>query len=125
MKFLVLSFFISFNISAGILTPRVCDVNRYIGSFSFTEFEVTNNKLTRNLNSRSIAKAESFELQDQKVKIGLRKTFQKNNKTFVFHFENPRQPNSVDDYLSISNNRGHKIIYPLKCKLINTRISRR
>ena len=37
----------------------------------------------------------------------------------TIHIEDVASPNQINDYLSIRSPRGHEIVYPLNCKLLN------
>ena len=46
---------------------------------------------------------------------GFRKTMYKDGEKIVIHIENPSSFSDANDYLQITNSKGHKMTYPLTC----------
>tara|TARA_B100001971_G_scaffold91031_1_gene83960 strand:+ start:30640 stop:31038 length:399 start_codon:yes stop_codon:yes gene_type:complete len=73
-------------------------------------FHQTENKAQRSISS-------VFEARSQKTHKGLRRTLYLNGNKHLIHIENVNNLNDHDDYLAVTSQKGHKMTYPLNCKL--------
>ena len=61
---------------------------------------------------RSIASAS---IRSQISASGFTKTTSINGKRYTIHVENIASPSEVEDFVSVRNDAGHEITYPLNC----------
>jgi hypothetical protein len=112
----VLTIFNSANASSKKLEPSLsCTTNFGEKSFTLEEGTVAFHRIERKA-KRSISSV--YEARAQKTLRGLRKSLYLNGLKHTIHIENLKNLNNGDDYLAISSPKGHKMTYPLNCKLL-------
>lgn len=110
----VLTIFNSANASSKLEPTLNCTTNFGEKSFTLEEGTVAFHKVETKA-QRSISSV--YEARAQKTLKGIRKSLYLNGLKHTIHIEDFKNLNSGDDYLAISSPKGHKMTYPLNCKL--------
>ena len=59
-----------------------------------------------------------YEARTQKTHTGLRKSLYLDGNKHLIHIQNLQDLQSGQDYLAVTSPKGHKMTYPLNCKII-------
>ena len=114
----LLAFLSVFNLSHASVkqVPSVsCKTN--FGEKAFTieqgtvAFHTTENKAQRSISS-------VYEARTQRTQKGLRRSLYLNGNKHLIHINDVNNLSDQEDYLAVTSQKGHKMTYPLNCKLV-------
>lgn len=113
----LLAFLSVFNMAQASIKaqPSVsCKTNFGERAFTIEEgsvaFHQTESKAQRSISS-------VYEARSQRTQKGLRRTLYLNGKKHLIHIEDMSNLSDKEDYLAVTSQKGHKMTYPLNCKL--------
>lgn len=109
-------FFVAFAGSAtAAVKPIECSTNFGEKSFTIEDDTVAFHEVEENA-GRSVSSV--YEARTQKTHKGVRKSLYLNGNKHLINIENINQLGQGQDYLAVTSPKGHKMTYPLNCKLL-------
>jgi formate-dependent nitrite reductase cytochrome c552 subunit len=87
-------------------------------AFGEKQFTIESNSIAfHNSEETGRSISSTLEAQTQKTHTGFRKTLYINGNKHMIHIADTSKMNDSDDFLAVTNPKGHKMTYPLTCQV--------
>lgn len=84
-------------------------------AFGEKSFTIDKNSVAFHNNNQGRSISSIIEARSKVTYLGFKKVLYINGNKHTIHIENKRSFNDADDYMTIINQKGHKMTYPLTC----------
>lgn len=111
---IALACFVLFNQNSYAASAMSCETN--FGEKSFVIQDQSVAFVKQNESGRSISSV--MDSQTKKSHLGFKKTLYVDGNKYFINISNENKLNNADDFLAVTNPKGHKMTYPLNCHLI-------
>jgi hypothetical protein len=105
----------AFNSQAATTTAITCSTAFGATSFTIEEHRISFQKEDEAAGSRSISSISGDSVRTHKKNLGFTKTLYIDGNKHQINIKNKQEFSELEDYLSITSPKGHKMTYPLNC----------